>query len=82
MRGSPPLACRCRAPPRRYGHPQHLAAQARQVLRQRPVVVVAGRDVQVAVGAEADAAAAVGTRAAVGVAYMFEGDVGDDVGAV
>ena len=43
------------------------------------VVVIAGADVQEAVGAETDASAAVGTRATDGVGPILEGDVGDQI---
>ena len=62
-------------------HAQHFAPQARQVLRQRRLVIVAGGDVEEAIRPEAQPAAAVRAGPAHGVRGVLEGDVGHDIGA-
>ena len=77
MRGSPPAGGMVA---RRWSavavHPQHFAPQARQVLRQRRLVIVAGGDVEEALRPEAQPAATVRADPAHGIRGVLEGDVG------
>src|SRR5262249_3966370 len=63
-------------------HPQHFAPEARQVLRQRRLVIVARGDVQEALRSEADPTAAVCPSPAHGVRRELEGNVGHNIRAL
>ena len=63
------------------GYAQHLAAQYGGALRNGAVVIVAGGDVQISVGPEAQPTATVRTGTAVRVTGILERDIGNDVGA-
>src|SRR5262249_52116100 len=61
--------------------PHDFAPQARQVLRQRRLVIIARSDVEEAIRPEAHPAAAMCASPAYGVRRMLEGDVRHNIGA-
>src|SRR5262245_33598944 len=58
------------------------AAQPRQILRQRGIVVVAGGDVEEVIGSESDPTTAVRARGPNCICDVFVSEVGDDIRAI